>query len=47
MRGIISRVLRASIKKGMSLKVLQRYLKMKYRIAVSEAVLIKRIKNQN
>lgn len=45
MRGIISRVLRASIKKGMSLKVVERYLKIKYKIAVSVVVLTNRIKN--
>ena len=45
MRGIISKVLRASIKKGMSLKVVERYLKMKYKIAVSVVVLTNRIKN--
>jgi len=45
MRGIISRMLKASIKKGTTLKVLQRYLKMKYRIHVSEAVLVKRKSN--
>ena len=45
MRGIISKVLRASIKKGMNLKVVERYLKMKYKIAVSVVVLTNRIKN--
>ena len=45
MRGIISKVLRASIKKGTTLKVLQRYLRMKYRIHASEAVLAKRKNN--
>jgi len=45
MRGIISRMLKASTKKGTTLKVLQRYLKMKYKIHVSEAVLVKRKSN--
>ena len=45
MRGIISKVLRASIKKGMSLNVVERYLRMKYKIAVSVVVLTNRIKN--
>ena len=45
MRGIISRVLRASIKRGMSLKVVERYLRMKYKIAVSVVVLTNRIHN--
>lgn len=45
MRGIISKVLRASIKKGMSLNVVKRYLRMKYKIAVSVVVLTNRIKN--
>jgi len=45
MRGIISRMLRVSIKKGITLNVLRRYLRMKYRINVSETVLAKR-KNQ-
>jgi len=45
MRGIISRMLKASIKKGTTLKVLQRYLKIKYKIQVSEAVLLKRKSN--
>lgn len=42
MRGIISRMLKVSIKKGITLNVLRRYLKIKYRISVSEAVLAKR-----
>tara|TARA_B110000977_G_scaffold113802_1_gene147252 strand:+ start:10469 stop:10612 length:144 start_codon:yes stop_codon:yes gene_type:complete len=46
MSGLISKLIQASTKKGTTLKVLQRYLKMKYRIAVSEAVLTKRIENQ-
>lgn len=45
MRGIISRVLQASIKKGLTLNVVKRYLKMKYKIAVSVVVLTNRIKN--
>ncbi len=44
MRGIISKMLKASIKKGTTLKVLQRYLRMKYRIHANEAVLAKRKK---
>jgi hypothetical protein len=45
MSGIISKILQVSIKRGMTLKVLQRYLRMKYRIHVSEAVLVKRKNN--
>tara|TARA_B110000858_G_C17375107_1_gene281274 strand:+ start:55 stop:195 length:141 start_codon:yes stop_codon:yes gene_type:complete len=45
MRGIITRALRASIKKGMTLNVVKRYLKMKYKIAVSVVVLAKRKKS--
>lgn len=45
MRGIISKMLEASIKKGTTLKVLKRYLKIKYKINVSEDVLIKRKNN--
>ena len=45
MRGIISKVLQASIKKGLTLNVVKRYLKMKYKIAVSVVVLTNRIKN--
>tara|TARA_R110001606_G_scaffold345377_1_gene494271 strand:- start:129 stop:272 length:144 start_codon:yes stop_codon:yes gene_type:complete len=44
MRGIISKMLKASIKKGTTLKVLQRYLRMKYRIHANETVLAKRKK---
>tara|TARA_B110000977_G_scaffold198034_1_gene281983 strand:+ start:912 stop:1058 length:147 start_codon:yes stop_codon:yes gene_type:complete len=45
MVGIITKALRASIKRGMTLKVTQRYLKMKYKIAVSLVVLTNRLKN--
>jgi hypothetical protein len=45
MRGIISKALRASIKKGMTLSVVQRYLRLKHKIATTVAVLNKRIKN--
>ena len=45
MSGIISKILQVSIKKGMTLKVLSRYLRMKYRIHVSEVVLAKRKKS--
>ncbi len=45
MRGIISRVLQASIKKGMNLNVVKRYLRIKYKIAVSIVVLNNRMKN--
>ena len=45
MRGIISRVLLASIKKGMTINVVKRYLKIKYKIAVNKTVLTSRKKN--
>ena len=45
MRGIISKVLQASIRKDLTLNVVKRYLKMKYKIAVSVVVLTNRIKN--
>jgi len=44
MSGLISKVLRASIKKGTTLKVTQRYLKIKHKIAVNLNVLARRAK---
>ena len=45
MRGIISKALRASIKKGLPLSVVQRYLKIKHKIAATATVLNNRVKN--
>jgi hypothetical protein len=45
MRGIITRALRASIKKGMTLNVVKRYLKIKHKITTTVDVLADRVKN--
>ena len=44
MRGIITRALRASIKRGMTLNVVRRYLKIKHKITTTVDVLADRVK---
>tara|TARA_B110000908_G_C9952240_1_gene313070 strand:+ start:482 stop:628 length:147 start_codon:yes stop_codon:yes gene_type:complete len=44
MAGLITKAIKASIKKGMTLKVTQRYLKIKHKIAVTLNVLARRTK---
>tara|TARA_S200002703_G_C3775818_1_gene238896 strand:+ start:551 stop:694 length:144 start_codon:yes stop_codon:yes gene_type:complete len=45
MKGIIKSVVAVAMKKGKSLNVIKRFLKLKYRINVSLEVLKTRIKN--
>lgn len=45
MKGIIDQIIKIGIKKGKSIQVIRRYLKIKYNISTSINVLKKRIKH--
>tara|TARA_R110002020_G_scaffold81885_1_gene203015 strand:+ start:274 stop:432 length:159 start_codon:yes stop_codon:yes gene_type:complete len=45
MKGIIDQVIKKGIKKGKSLQVIRRYLKIKYKISATINVLKKRLKH--